>query len=294
MLIAVSAFAETADVAPSGLPASPTAAVIPIFRQFVANSPATNVLALGIGYSAIGGLIWVSDGGPSSAVNTDNVITLFAPDGTFVASFPQPATDGFGWRDPGYTGDHFLFSAGTVVSHVNEVTLAVDNTFTVPGGPALNRGITVFSKVGNVITARSSTFGSAIFTWTWTIGNASATVTGSCPVTETSVYGLAYDSGRNSLWAPTASTTGLLHEYDPATCLDKAGSPFNQMPEMPTMGGGEVFNPGDGCRLWVINQATPDGAIALSTSGSGHPFGCAQATAVDPTTWGAVKARFND
>jgi hypothetical protein len=280
---------------PSAQPA--VSAAIPIFRSFVTNIP-PNVLSLGVGYGANTGVIWVTDGGVAGGPNTDNVVQIFMPNGTHVMTIPQPATEPFGWRDAGYTGDHFLFGAvaggANNIYHVNEGTMAVDNIFTVPGGPSPHRGIAVMSKVGNVLTCKSSTFGSPIFDWTWTIGNPTGAISGSCAVAETGVYGLAYDTGRNSLWASTADITGNLHEYTVPGCADKPGSPFSELPELPTQGGAEVFDPGDGCRLWLINQSDPDVAAGLATVGSGNPFGCAGATAVEPSTWGALKARYSD
>ena len=137
-----------------------------------------------------------------------------------------------------------------------------------------------------------SDFSSNIFTMLWTVGPGNATQVNSCAAPATGPYGFAYDNGNNSIWMSTASGNGELYQLDPVSCNVQALYDMN--PEAATFGGAVIAPTSFGCNLWTVCQCSPnDMVFGWATTGTNNPFACG-ATPVEPATWGAVKARYND
>ncbi len=294
-----SATLENADVAPGSVPnqSGQTRSDIPSIVDWEAAGPAgTDVWVVGLGFH--NGVFYVTGSdfdGDQTNSSGDNGVYLYDEAGAYLGGLPQPTSDTWGWRDSGYDGSHLYFGASAAhdnqIFQFNPTTLAVDAEFT-GCGIGTCRAIAVDLVGGGVMQYKVTGFSLPVETWVWTSGAAAAVPAGSCNVAFGGAYGMAYDSGNASYWVTTSASSGELYELDNA-CGTK--NLYNQLPEVASFGGAVVAQTSHGCNLWTICQCDPtDRVFAWDAAGVHNPFACVTSTPVQETTWGGMKAMYNN
>jgi len=272
---------------------------IPELTNFFVGGPAmTDVWCTGLGYHQ--GIFWVSgsdfDGDETNA-DGDNGIYFYDEYGNYIGGFPQPTQDTWGWRDSGYNGTHLIYGASSphagMIFYVNATTMAVEYEFNgCPFGTCRALAVDYFDA--GVMTYRVSDYASTLDSYLWTVGDPSALPIGSCPAASANPYGLAFDNGNNTLWMTESNAGGIgyLYAVDPISCV--VMNTYDMSPESPRFGGAVMAQTSHGCNLWTMVQTEPNDALFGWATGGDNPFACSGATAVEPATWGSIKANYQD
>jgi hypothetical protein len=206
-----------ADISPILGPVSPgyePDVIWDLIQSVNAQAVTTNLL-LGAAYA--GGYFWVSGGGTSSAVTTDNKYYRFSPAGVLVDSFAQPTNSGWGWRDLAYDGSYLY--AGCEVAQVvafdpTNGQLVPTMNFPKPASLAICRALAYDPATDHFW---SGNFGSNMMEFDRS-GNI---IWQGSPAPLTSVYGMAWDANYpagTTLWIHDQGTPGcVFRRFDPVT-----------------------------------------------------------------------------
>jgi hypothetical protein len=204
------------------------------------------LLCLGVTHVCVGTypagdtLLWVSHGGASSTVTSDNWVLIFSLN-TFTAgqpklldSFPQPTNSGWGWRDMCFLNGYVYAGYEGYINKIDPVTHAVVGTYAA-SVPSVIRALTDINTQDSIWSAN---FSSKIYKL-WAQGGAPT----DSVANSLSLYGLAYDNFGYA-WgaAQNAGQNVVKYSYPSFTLLDQLRP-------------AEMVVPGDtsiagGCEMW--------------------------------------------
>jgi hypothetical protein len=213
----------SADVAP-GIAVGPVAGYEPpqIDAQwdmlYWQNIQATLANQLLLGGAYAGGYFWVTGGGSSSGVATDNRIYRLTSAGAVVDSILQPNVgSGWGFRDMAFDGTYLYGGCESTVITAWDLTGAMVPVMnaTKPAGAAIVRALAYDPITDSFWTGN---FGSALFNFTRT-----GTIIWTGPTAPlTAVYGMVWDDmGTGGPWLWIYDQTGTpgtkYHQFNPTT-----------------------------------------------------------------------------
>ena len=236
-------YAITQDVSPSLGPVNPQYepdVMWDVIQSFNAQGPTTNLL---LGAAFAGGHFWVTGGGTSSAITTDNKYYRFTQAGVLVDSFAQPTNSGWGWRDLAYDGS-YLYAGCEVATIVafdpTNGQLVPSMNFPKPASLAVCRALAYDPTTDHFW---SGNFGSNMMEFDRS-GNI---IWQGSPAPLTAVYGMAWDPfypAGTTLWVFDQGTPGcVFRRFDPIT--HTMSSEFHNVPLLPGLtsqiaGGAEI------------------------------------------------------
>ena len=149
-------------------------------------------------------LMWISSGGVSSSVSTDNWILIYnLRTRTLVDSFAQPTNSGWGYRDLCYLNGYVYAGYEAYVDKLDPVTHAQVGHYAV-SGIATVRALTDNNVTDSLWTAN---FATSIYRMSTQGGTATAVASNT-----QSLYGLGYDS-HGYVWGASQTDSATLVKY---------------------------------------------------------------------------------
>ncbi len=267
------AFASNTDISPN--PGTPGAGEADLTQldYFDIEALGASVYSVGVGFD--GTNFWVTDGAEVGGVgnNMIHIVTGGSPH-TLVTSVEQFGTSSWGLRDMCWDGTHMYGSESSVVQYY-------DASYTYAGYYTHSAVSPNRAQAWDGTYFYTGSFAVDIYqvTWDGISASAASSTIWSTAVLNGGLYGLAWDSGNNCMWASTASSDGMLYQIDDTGALIAS---YDLSPESPTSGGCTMADyTVDADQLWVLAQGTPDGVYCWEVT-----------VALERDTWGSIKTVF--
>lgn len=245
-------------------------------------TPSLTDYLVGLGYDGANGEFWVANNANAGG-SGDNEFAVYQGTSpyTFIESFPQNSTTGWGVLDMAYNSGIMYVSdfSANIFNYYNTTTQAKLGSFN--SGGATSSYAVATDGAGVFFTGDFST-GGHVYSGTWD------GVSGSSPsfsqfttsaLAETGIIGIAYDAVWPCIWVSMSSGTGTIYQVAMDGSLIEV---FDQMAQGSNPAGSDMAPYGSsGNKLWVLFQATPDVVYCLDSS-----------EALDRETWGTIKTMF--
>lgn len=267
-------------------------------------APTSSIQLLGV--QKIGALYYVTGRGNGSTQTPPHTVYVINGAGTLVRQFPQDSatsTSTWGWRDMATDGTVLMAGYEGGVHVINPTTGAKVNTIKAKngnqtitanpivigtGGPTVYRGL-AYDPDGN---------GGKGSLWTGNFGNdliefdLSGTVLRRYAATTNSpawsIYGLAWDPGRKTLWCNSAPNQGPLAEIDPATGKFTGQTVNRAQPGTAQGGLCAVPDANGGLSLIGLDQGAPDAITSYRVHRTGTFDGWTEARMTNAVSPGAL------
>lgn len=254
-------FAPGVGFVPPNDPDRPFAASANTIFSYDVSNEAGEEVALGVEFD--GSFFWVTGGGARSPED-ENRLFKYDLFGNLVATFVQPTTSAFGWRDLAFDGTYLYTSDSPNIEQIDPATGTVTGE-TIPGPLEPNRGLAYDPVTDHFWTAD---FASDIFEI-----DRSGSIVNQYP-NSLAVYGLAWDatsSGGPYLWIWSQDANGTLAtRFSPATGIFSSVT-FEGDDTFGGIAGGATFTtelptvPAGIGVLVGLHQSTPDVIVGYVT-----------------------------